>query len=105
MWKEAARLVIENIAYVLSYDFILFQNAFAVGATNGAITIKRSLDRETIETATLVIKVQDMNAPPGSSQSATGMHNVTLQTLVRCLVYLFMCPHNLILGLRVQNQS
>ena len=45
--------------------------------------MNRRLDRETLETATLIIAVKDLHADPGPHQSATGQ----LESMVkRCLM-------------------
>ena len=57
---------------VLAYPCFFPQSAFTVDSATGSITVNQRLDRETMETAKLVITVLDMHAPPGSPQTATG---------------------------------
>ncbi|KAL8620285.1 hypothetical protein ACOMHN_042020 [Nucella lapillus] len=56
----------------------VLQDAFSIQESSGNITINISLDRESLETATLVILVRDINAPLLSSllQTATGTVNI-----------------------------
>ena len=54
--------------YLSSY----VQDAFKINNGTGAVTVNRELDRETLDTATLIISVEDLNAAPATHQSATG---------------------------------
>lgn len=48
------------------------QDAFKIDNETGVVAVNRRLNREVLDTATLEILVQDLNAAHGTHQSATG---------------------------------
>ncbi|XP_076446801.1 cadherin-23-like [Babylonia areolata] len=61
----------------------VLKDAFSIDQTTGIIRINQGLDRETIETATLIIHVQDLHAPVLSTiiQTATGTVNIQVRDI------------------------
>ena len=50
---------------------LCWQNLFSIDTSTGAISVSGTLDRETVQTAVLVVKVEDKKAYT-SGQTATG---------------------------------